>query len=226
VLLSNNTQWLTESSTPQISINGQALSLSNINQETGSGYFQKELELPTKETVKWDIELINKAGSPGWGGIYWQYFEDLDKIQTYQATPLRLTKNIFVKEQTGSGVQLRPLTDSAGPNVGDLLTVRIEFRVDRAMEFVHLKDMRAAAFEPVDVRSGYVWSNRLFYYQAIRDQSVDFFFETLSPGTYVLEYDLRVFHSGHFSNGISTMQSVYAPEFSAHSAGYRFTIKP
>ena len=35
--------------------------------------------------------------------------------------------------------------------VGDEVRVRIELRTDRNLEYVHLKDMRAAGFEPVNV---------------------------------------------------------------------------
>ena len=41
---------------------------------------------------------------------------------------------------------------------------------------------------------------------------------------YVLEYDTRASQIGIFSNGISTIQSMYAPEFAAHSKGINLNI--
>jgi len=38
------------------------------------------------------------------------------------------------------------------------------------------------------------------------------------------EYELRVNNAGDFSNGITTIQSMYAPEFSSHSEGVRVSI--
>ena len=107
---------------------------------------------------------------------------------------------------------------------GDLVTVRIELQVKDNFEFVHLKDMRASTFEPVDVISSYKWQDGTGYYQSTKDVATHFFFDRLNKGTYVLEYDVRVNNAGDFSNGISTIQSMYAPEFSIHSKGVRVAV--
>ena len=99
-------------------------------------------------------------------------------------------------------------------------------RVDRDLEYVHLKDMRAAGFEPLNVFSQAKYQGGLGYYESTRDASTQFFFDYLPRGTYVFEYPLRVTHAGEFSNGISTIQCMYAPEFTTHSAGIRITIAP
>jgi uncharacterized protein YfaS (alpha-2-macroglobulin family) len=105
-----------------------------------------------------------------------------------------------------------------------LVRVRIELKVDRAMEFVHMKDMRAAGFEPLNVISSYKWQDGLGYYESTKDAATNFFFDYLPKGVYVFEYDLRVNNKGDFSNGITTIQSMYAPEFSSHSEGVRIKI--
>ena len=104
------------------------------------------------------------------------------------------------------------------------MKVRVELRVDRAMEYVHLKDMRASCFEPISTNSGYRWQDGLGYYESVKDASVNFFFGYLGQGTYVFEYPLRVTHEGDFSNGITTIQCMYAPEFSSHSEGVRVKV--
>ncbi len=109
--------------------------------------------------------------------------------------------------------------------VGDKLKVRIELRVDRDMEYVHMKDMRASALEPVNVISGYKWQGGLGYYETTKDAGTSFFFNYLRKGTYVFEYPLFVTHAGNFSNGITSIQCLYAPEFSAHSEGIRLTVE-
>jgi len=108
---------------------------------------------------------------------------------------------------------------------GDLITVRMEIRCDRDMEYIHLKDMRAAGFEPVNVISRYKYQDGLGYYESTKDASTNFFINYLRKGVYVFEYPLRVTHSGNFSNGITTMQSMYAPEFTTHSEGIRVNVK-
>ena len=109
--------------------------------------------------------------------------------------------------------------------VGDLVRVRIELRTDRDMEFLHLKDMRAAGFEPVNVLSQYKWQDGLGYYESTKDAATNFFMDYLPKGVYVFEYDLRVNNAGDMSNGISTIQSMYAPEFSSHSDGIRINVE-
>ncbi len=93
------------------------------------------------------------------------------------------------------------------------------------MEFVHLKDMRAAGFEPINVLSTHKYQDGLYYYENTRDAATNFFMDRLPKGTYVFEYPLRVTHKGDFSNGITTMQCMYAPEFASHSEGVRVKVQ-
>jgi hypothetical protein len=93
------------------------------------------------------------------------------------------------------------------------------------MEYMHLKDMRAAGFEPVNVLSGYRYQDGLGYYESTKDASTNFFIDYMPKGVYVFEYPLRVNSSGNFSNGVTTLQSMYAPEFTTHSEGIRVSVK-
>ncbi len=88
-----------------------------------------------------------------------------------------------------------------------------------------MKDMRASTLEPLNVLSGYRYQDGLGYYQSTKDASTNFFFDWLAKGTYVFEYSLRVTHKGNFSNGITTIQSMYAPEFTSHSEGVRIEVE-
>ena len=97
-------------------------------------------------------------------------------------------------------------------------------RTDRDMEYVHMKDMRSSAMEPVNVLSGYKWQGGLGYYESTKDACTNFFFNYLPKGTHVFEYDLFVTHTGTFSNGVTTIQCMYAPEFSSHSEGIKVNV--
>ncbi len=160
---------------------------------------------------------------PAWGGVYWQYFEDLDKITT-ASTSLRIDKKLFVQKNTDRGPVIEALDNDNSLHVGDRVKVRIEIRTDRNMEYVHLKDMRSSAMEPVNVLSEYKWQGGLGYYESTKDASTNFFFSFLPRGTHVFEYDLFVSHTGNFSNGVATIQCMYAPEFSAHSEGIKINV--
>jgi uncharacterized protein YfaS (alpha-2-macroglobulin family) len=175
-------------------------------------------------TVQTPNQPINQStNQPSWGAVYWQYFEDMDKV-TSAATPLQLQKKLFIQKNTDRGPVLTPVNEGTELKVGDQVKVRIELRVDRDMEYVHMKDMRATGLEPVNVLSGYKWQGGLGYYETTRDASTNFFFSYLRKGTYVFEYPLFVTHTGNFSNGITTIQCMYAPEFTANSEGFRINV--
>jgi uncharacterized protein YfaS (alpha-2-macroglobulin family) len=147
----------------------------------------------------------------------------LDQIKPAK-TPLSIKKTLFVKRTTDRGHELVAIPEK-GLKIGDNVTVRIEIRVDRDMEYVHLKDLKAAAFEPMNALSGYRYQGGLSYYQEMKDVSANFYFSQLPKGTYVFEYDLRTSQLGDFSNGYTTIQCLYAPEFSAQSQGERLIVK-
>jgi uncharacterized protein YfaS (alpha-2-macroglobulin family) len=147
----------------------------------------------------------------------------LDKI-TSAETNLKMNKQLFLRTLTKKGEELQPINETNRLKVGDLVRVRMELRADRDYEYVHLKDMRASAFEPVSTLSGHRYQDGLWYYESVKDASTNFFITYLRKGMYVFEYDLRVSHVGDFSNGITTFQCMYAPEFSSHSEGIRVTV--
>lgn len=126
---------------------------------------------------------------------------------------------------SATGPVLTRLSPSNVLKKGDLLKVRIEIRCDRAMEYLHLKDMRSAGFEPINVLSSYKYQDDLGYYESTKDASTNFFIDYMPKGVYVFEYPLRVNNAGNFSNGLTTLQSMYAPEFTTHSEGIRVTVK-
>jgi uncharacterized protein YfaS (alpha-2-macroglobulin family) len=158
-----------------------------------------------------------------WGALHWQYLERMDKVTPHES-PFSIKKQVLLTEQTDAGPKLVALNGPRALKVGDLITIRIELRADRYVDYVHLKDLRAAGLEPTEALSGYQYQGGLGYYQSIRDASMNFFFDRIAPGTYVFEYTLRVTHSGDFSNGITTAQCMYAPEFSSHSEGVRVKV--
>lgn len=233
-LLLQGNNWLNNEPVVSIRLGNNTIKSGTELTEAGTGYFKKTIDGPRVFSSMGNISVTvspaaNSAPStaPGtttWGAAYWQYFEDLDKI-TSAATPLKLEKKLFVETNTDRGPVLKPLTEGESFKIGDKIKVRIELRVDRDMEYVHMKDMRASGLEPVNVLSGYRWQGGLGYYETTKDASTNFFFSNLRKGTYVFEYSLFASQAGNFSNGVTTIQSMYAPEFSAHSEGIRINIE-
>ncbi|MGU3377555.1 alpha-2-macroglobulin family protein [Chryseobacterium sp. M5A1_1a] len=152
------------------------------------------------------------------GGLFWQYYEDLDKIKSSE-NYISVTKELYKKVKTVNGEELQKISSETPLKVGDKVTVRMILNTDRAMEFIHIKDMRAAGFEPLDALSGYQWKNNLGYYQSTKDASTNFYIQYMPKGKYVFEYDVVANASGKFSNGITTLQNYYAPQMNAHTKG-------
>ncbi len=223
-LLLGGSNWLAEEK--EVSINlGNSILISSKDdaKQAGTGYFKKRVD---GEKVKAEMGniTVNLNSSTSWGSVYWQYFEDLDKI-TSAETPLKLKKQLFKEVNTDKGPSLVAINDGDELKVGDKVKVRIELKVDRDMEYVHMKDMRAACMEPTNVISEYKWQGGLGYYESAKDASTNFFFSWLSRGSYVFEYPMFVMHTGNFSNGITTIQCMYAPEFTSHSEGIRVNVE-
>ena len=225
-LLLDGTSILGETDYPTITLGDKTIDLATEKTEDGTGYYKKAWKKDEIEN-SWSEVSVTKADSTvAWGSIYWQYYEDIDKIKGFEDTPLKIRKNLFVNRVENGKEVIVPITqENANLKVGDKVTVRIEIEVDRNMEYVHLKDMRASAFEPTEKLSGYRFKHSLGYYQSIKDASVNFFIDILPKGTYVFEYQVIATQKGNFSNGITTIQSMYAPEYTSHSTGIRVTVE-
>lgn len=228
-LLLNGSNWLSNEPVVSINLGKEVIRTTEIRTEAGTGYFKKRYSGQDVKPEMGNIRVSvttpdNKNEGVSWGAVYWQYFEDLDKI-TAAATPLSLKKQLYIERNTANGPVLTEIKEGNNLKVGDKVKVRIELRVDRDMEYVHMKDMRASCFEPVNVLSQYKYQGGLGYYESTKDVSTNFFFDYLRKGTYVFEYPVFVSAKGNFSNGISTIQSMYAPEFSSHSEGIRVDVK-
>lgn len=212
-------EWIIEVGKEKFSSTDPALKT-----EAGTGYLKRRWEgEDIKEEMK-TVKVTKEGEAPAWGALYYQYFEQLDKISASES-PLEVRKQVFKVKQSDTGEQLTELNDGSELTVGDRIRIRMEVATDREMEYVHIKDMRSAGMEPVDVLSGMVYSGGLGFYRNTRDASTNFFIDNLQKGSYVLEYDVFVSHRGDFSNGITTIQCMYAPEFTAHSEGIRVVVR-
>lgn len=225
-LLLQGSDWTNKEPEVNIKLGNTTISSSQQKAEAGTGYFKTSIGAEKVNPSMGNITVkvsLNNSNASSWGGIYWQYFEDLDKITA--STPLKLDKKLFVERNSDRGPVIEPLNGNNELKVGDKVKVRIELRADRDMEYVHMKDMRGSCMEPVNVISQYKWNGGLGYYESTKDASTDFFFDILRKGTYVFEYTLFVTHTGTFSNGVTTIQCMYAPEFSSHSEGVKVNVE-
>jgi uncharacterized protein YfaS (alpha-2-macroglobulin family) len=227
-LLLNGSNWLSSQQTVSIQLGNYKINSAKEKAEAGTGYFKEHISgdsvKPEMGNIQVTVNSQQSILSPSWGAVYWQYFENLDNIKAAQ-TQLSISKGLFIERNTNQGPVLDKVSVLNILRPGDKLNMRIVIKTDRDLEYVHLKDMRAACLEPVNVLSGYQWQDGLGYYQTTKDASTSFFFDRLPKGTYVFEYPVFVTTAGNYSNGISTLECMYAPEFAAHSEGIRLLVK-
>lgn len=226
-LLLQGFDWLSNTELVKIQLAGKEIDMGKP--EAGTGYQQKTF---LQDDIRPDMGNISvevpgdvkKGAGITWGSAYWQYFEDQDKV-TSASTNISITKKMMIEKNSERGPILTELKQGETYQIGDKVIVRLIVHTDRDMEYVHLKDVRAAALEPGNILSGYKWQDGLGYYQSSRDMATHFFFSWLPKGTYVFEYPAFVSHTGDFSSGIASIQCMYAPEFSAHTAGERISVE-
>ena len=178
------------------------------------GYLKKTMSGDVMNIKK--IRVDKEGAGMGWGAVYAQYLESMDQISG-QGNGLSVSRQLYKGDEA--------LNESAPLKVGDKITVRLTVKADRDMDFVQIKDDRAACMEPLQAVSGFRWSNGLGYYQATKDASTQFFIDQMRKGTYVIEYQVYVNRTGEYQAGIATVQSAYAPEFGGHTGGYRVMVE-
>lgn len=230
--LMSGTNWLDDQRTVRIQLGKTVLDSKQQQTEAGTGYFQQRIEGAKMSADMGQVQVsiqsqnssTKKSNQPAWGAVYWQYFEDMDKI-SHANTNFKIQKQLMVEEHGDKGKVLVPV-DAANPmHVGDRLIIRLTIQTDRDLEYVHLKDSRAAGMEPINALSGYKWQGGLGYYENTTDASTHFYFDKISKGVYVFDYPVFLTHLGDFSVGIAQIQCLYAPAFKAHSAGIRIQVE-
>jgi len=219
-ILNSGKSWTSnESDKAEITWGGKQLN----PQTQATGYVKQTVTSDNLDKNLSTVTIKKESAGIVQGGLFWQYYEDLDKIKSSESY-ISISKELYKKVKTENGEQLIKINENSPIKVGDKVTVRMILNTDRNMEFIHLKDMRAAGFEPLDVISGYQWKNNLGYYQSTKDASTNFYIEYMPKGEYVFEYDYIANASGKFSNGITTLQNYYAPQMNAHTQGTNVVI--
>jgi TonB-dependent SusC/RagA subfamily outer membrane receptor len=218
-LLLQGSDWLSIKDNTKVKIGDEKIltkKLSEKDKEAETGYIKLNWNSTEIKNNMGEISIENKTSVPGFGGVYWQYFENLENIESSKGS-LSITKTIYKKINAEKGEELVGI-DNKNIAIGDLLTIRLIIKSNDDLEFVHLKDLRASSFEPVNVISKYYRLSNTSYYMSTKDVATHFFFDSLPKGTYVLEYDVRITNKGEFNSGNATIQSMYSPEFTSNSS--------
>ncbi len=204
--------------------NGQRFPAPGESRQAGTGYFTKTWQGKSVVPGLGTLTVNNPNPGMAYGAVYWQYFEDLNRV-TRQASDVSVQKMLYRQVETPSGKQWTKVDENTVLHPGDRVMVRLVVSSKRAVDFVEVEDMRTAAFEPEALLSAYRYKGGLSYYEDIKDAVTRFFIRHLPKGTFVLEYPLLVTQKGIFSNGIARIQSLYLPSFTAHSSGREIKVQ-
>jgi uncharacterized protein YfaS (alpha-2-macroglobulin family) len=117
-----------------------------------------------------------------------------------------------------------PLENMSRLKSGELVEVELEIESKNDYEYLVFEDLKAAGFEPVQVRSGYN-NNEMGAYVEFRDRKVCFFVQRLARGRHSISYRLRAETPGKFSALPARGYAMYAPELKANSDEIKLVIK-
>lgn len=224
-LIANGQQWMSNKRAVKIELGKTIVSTATEKTMEGSGYFKKRIEGEKVKPEMGNITVTTAtqnmvSDQPSYGSIYWQYLANMDEI-TASAGPMQIHKKILV-ERNKNWIELN---ENEPVKVGELITVALTIKVDRDIDYVHLKDLRPAATEPTSQLSGYRFQENLFYYQSTKDVSNNYYFNYLPKGNYQFTYTIRATHKGLYTAGFASIQSMYAPAFKAHSNAIKLRIE-
>lgn len=224
LLLNGHPETLSQSTTT-ITVGGETFTPGTDKEaEAGIGYLQHVWKQTDVTPALGKIRVQTDEAHSAFGACYWQYFEDMDKV-TAANEGLYVERALFHQAASSEGPKLDSVTTANPIRLGEKITVRLVIKSDRDLEYVHVKDLRASAFEPVNIHERYGWQNGMSYYESPRDAATNFFFTRMNKGTYILEYELIATQTGTFSHGVTTVECMYAPEYRAQSEGKTVRIK-
>ena len=212
-LMNTGTTFIDDNDSILVTINDKTIDISNkpFIQE----YFEPETDT---SWVRFKITVDNKSNHPVWFGSFYKLYRDIDVMHNSRSMQ-NYDENLYLRVN-------RELIIPDNVKVGDKVTVEITFENSQDMEFVYLKDLRGACFEPTEQLSRYHWDDGLWYYQSTTDVSMEYFFEHLPKGKHTVSYEMYVTKDGSFSAGYAHIQCQYAPEFGAYSNGARISVNP
>jgi alpha-2-macroglobulin len=178
-------------------------------------------KIDPKSTSAITVEKTSKA--PLFASATWHF--STEKLpEEERGDYLKLSRSYFKRVSAGKEFILQPLREGATLAPGDEVEVQLSLTSKHPMEYVHLRDPRAAGFEPASNLSQHKWDLGISWYEEIRDSGTNFFFEHLPQGEYTFKYSIRATTAGAFKVAPATVQPMYAPEFAAYSSGATITI--
>lgn len=219
ILLTSGSNWLNEGINTHINWGNKPLPNPH-EKEVTLGYEKYMRNASEVDASDATLTLTQHSQHPSWGAIYWQYYDSIAHIQEQGNSEISLTREYYVEREG----QLAPIATTA-LHQGDIVTVRIQFYTHRDMQYITLTDNRPACFEPVQQLPEYQSGGDIWYYQVPADASTQFYIDYLPRGTHIIEYQVYADRKGTYHAGIATLQSYYAPQYTAHTTSSEIIVE-
>jgi uncharacterized protein YfaS (alpha-2-macroglobulin family) len=194
----------------------------------------------TGDKGKHTLEIKRKGSGPVYFNTYVTYFTLEDHItkaglevrvnrKYYKLT--RVEQKIKVSGSKGQALDQQvekyersELSNLATVKSGDLIEIELEIDSKNDYEYLIFEDPKAAGFEPMSVRSGYV-PNTMGAYMELRDEKVAFFVRNLARGKHSIAYRMRAEIPGTFSALPTRAYAMYAPELKGNSDEIKIRVE-
>lgn len=216
-IISTGTKWTTPARGVEIALDGTEISTSKF--ETATGYIRTDISAlsPSGKT----LAIAKPASTPAWGAIFRQFTQTMTDVRAAACDDLSIEKQLYRQVPTANGITWQK-ADSI--SLGDVVKVALTIKANRDLDYVTIIDDRAACFEPVEQLPQPIFTEGIYFYRENRDAATNIFVDHLPKGTYVISYELNANNIGSYSSGIAKIQSQYAPNITAHSAGSSISI--
>ncbi len=215
-IVNRGTDWVNDNGEVVVEINDKRLEI----RDESDDFIQQSLPVDGDYS---NVSIDNQTNHQVWGGMFRQYFVPIDKVQKSNED-MKVIREFFVERIEGDKTSYVPVSEG-DIKVGDKVKIVLYIENQQDMEFVYLKDLRGACFEPTEQISRYHHGDGLWYYQSTSDVAMEFFFDNMPKGKHELSHTVYVTKEGSFSAGYAVLQCQYAPEFGAYSEGGRIVIK-
>ena len=149
-------------------------------------------------------------------GRYENQRAGLQHMRQSAGVVLRVRRDLCFGDVAGCLYERTELADMSTVKSGDLVEIELEIDSKNDYEYLIFEDPKAAGFEPMLVRSGYV-PNSLGAYMELRDEKVAFFVRHLARGKHSISYKMRAEIPGTFSALPTRAYAMYAPELKGNS---------
>lgn len=218
-ILTSGSDWTSNTTPARITLNGSPLSPAKRDLLTGTF----TVALNPSEASNGVIKVNKSATHQSWGGVAVQYISPIADVKQFSESDVRISKRLLTVEENESGTTVKEAKGQL--KVGQRVRVELTVNSSRDIDYATIVDEMPGCLAPADQLSGYQWQDGTGFYREMKTDAADFFFYTLRKGTFIITYDCFVAQEGDYANGIATLQSLYAPMLSAHSAGELIEVK-